>query len=162
MQGNRNILLFVFFVSLLWVLGSLYLSTYGDPVVNLMSWDFFNTLNGIAACDMCRYIRVVMFPLPVISWIALWKNDNKVFHTILILAAIGFWLALYKYWIQYRWWWSVLCDRRATTPCSSMDVEYFGFMSMAFFWMVAFLSMMITSIYAIYSQDSQHVTDSAS
>lgn len=134
----RRTLWIIFWISLLGTLWSLYLSHYGDPLANILSWELWNKLNGIAACDLCRYIRIIMFPLPIITGIALWQRDEKIWHTILIMALIGFWFAFYKYGMQYRWFGNVLCDWRATTPCSGKDVEYFWFISMAMLGMVAF------------------------
>lgn len=154
MQAKRITLRVVFAMSLLATLWSLYLSKYGDPIANLVALDFFNTTNWIPACDMCWYIRIVMFPLPIISAIALWKDDYKIFHTILFLALIGLWLSVYKYGIQYWGRESALCDWRALTPCSSKDVEYFWFMSMAFFGMLSFSLMSILSVKVILSDNN--------
>jgi disulfide bond formation protein DsbB len=152
MQAKRLTLRIVFFMSLLGTLWSLYLSKYGDPVANLLALDFFTTANWIPACDMCWYIRVIMFPLPIITGVALWKRDYKILHTILLLAIIGLGFSIYKYGIQYWWRASTLCDWRATTPCSSKDVEYFWFMSMAFFGTIAFSTMIILSLKALVSK----------
>ena len=68
----------IFFQSLLATIGSLYLGFYGDPVLNFFyTGDWFNPENAFAICDLCRYARILMYPLVFISGVALIRNDNQ-------------------------------------------------------------------------------------
>ena len=91
---------FIFVISLLSILGSLYYGYFGDPVLNSAANEWWNTANALAICEMCRYIRVCTYPLVLISGAALVYHDYKHIQYIWPLALLGFFAASYKYWLE--------------------------------------------------------------
>lgn len=136
----------IFIVSLFGTVGSLYVWYFWDPFNNFLSGEIFNRANAVAACDLCRYIRIFQFPLLVISAIALLRND---FHSILYirpLAFLGVIVSLYKYalemWLLTEQW---FCGINGGPSCSSSPIMYRGFITLAFLGVVSFSLILLFS-----------------
>lgn len=79
----------IFFQALIAMLGSLYYSNYGDPVVNAQTGKFFPVDNGFEPCGMCRWSRILMYP---IVWFSLWaliRQDRKIVTVIQRVSLAG-------------------------------------------------------------------------
>lgn len=131
---------YIFVISLLATLGSLYIENFGDPVANLMDGIVFDTTRGILACTMCRYIRMCMYPLVLISGTALIKKQRNAYLFMQPLMRIWTGFSIWKRVIQHFSLPSpVFCTPQI--PCSLPDINYFGFISLSFLWIIAFVSM---------------------
>lgn len=128
------VLWIIFWLSLVSTLWSLYVEHFGDPVVNLMSWDLWNQSLGIAACNLCRYIRVFTYPLVVVSLAWILRKMPHVVHSIFWLSLICFGFCLYKYWLEMHRWVSggnpFLCVT-GSVDCAEAKPLYFGFISLS-------------------------------
>ena len=127
----------IFLQALVATLGSLYYSTFGDPVVNLMSGRLFPSTGGFVPCELCWFGRILMYPLVFISGVALLKEDKKFTDYVLPLSVPGVVLGFYHYGLQkmnfpnpFR------CT--AANPCSALQVNYFDFITIPFLELVAF------------------------
>lgn len=54
------------------MLGSLYFSNFGDPLAGLFAGE------GFDPCDLCRWGRILMYPLVPISLYAIFAKENKI------------------------------------------------------------------------------------
>lgn len=98
----------IFILTVLATVGSFYIEAFGDPLVNLMLWDLFNASKWILPCTLCRYTRILLFPLVLITWIALWQKDRLIRKTILPFCVLGIVVTAYNYGIEMH--------RRANNP----------------------------------------------
>jgi hypothetical protein len=73
-----------FFVSLIAMLGSLYYSFYLH----------------IAACELCWFARVFIYPQVFIFGMAWYKNDRRIFDYIMLLSGVGMAIGLYHHYLQ--------------------------------------------------------------
>lgn len=125
----------IFWLSLIASIGSLYYGYFGDLIVNMQTGDLRNTANALVPCNMCWYIRVFMYPIPLITLIGLIRKDPNVKYYIIWLSFIGLLLCMYKYWLEMRrlpeWSGSVICSTSGV-DCAVAKPNYFGFISMAF------------------------------
>ena len=80
----ENSLLFIFTVSLIATLGSLY----------------FSEVRGFEPCTLCWYQRILMYPLILISGIALIQKNSNIALTTALFSLIGGCMSLYHYSIQ--------------------------------------------------------------
>ncbi len=78
---SNNAVLVVFVVSLLATLGSL---IYSDVI-------------GYEPCKLCWFQRIFMYPLVILSALALWKKDSKIRIYALTLSIVGGLVALFHY-----------------------------------------------------------------
>ena len=83
---DKNSLLLIFIVSVLATLGSL----------------FYSEVAGYEPCKLCWFQRIFMYPLALISGIALYFKDRAVKKYIMPMASIGLAIALYHYLLQIQ------------------------------------------------------------
>jgi disulfide bond formation protein DsbB len=139
LENRLNVLNYgVFLQALLAMMGSLYYSTFGDPVKNLISGRFFPSNGGFEPCELCWFGRILMYPLVFISGVALLKEDKKFTDYVLPLSVPGVALAFYHYGLQKL---SFPNPFRCTAanPCSALQVNYLGFITIPFLELVAFV-----------------------
>lgn len=105
----------LFFVSTVAVVGSLLLSFYFKLV----------------ACELCWYQRIFLFPIPVITLIALIKKDYKAHVHVYWLSIIGLFFALYHSLLQSRLFVTdtVFCNPNNIIDCAIATFTYFGFVT---------------------------------
>ncbi len=129
------ILYFIFLFGFVSMLGSLYFSTYGDPVKNILSGQIFPIDSGFPPCELCWFARILMYPIAVISLVGLLKEDRKFTDYVLPLSTIGIFLEVFHYGLQkFNFPNPFRCT--LSVPCSALQVQYFGFVTiplLAFF-----------------------------
>jgi len=118
----------ILILTLLATLWSFYIESFGDPITNLTIGNFFDTAKGILPCTLCRYTRILLFPLVLITWIALWQKDRLIRKTILPFCILGMIVTAYNYGIEMH--------RRANNPelcwlnnsvkCGNPSINYRG------------------------------------
>ena len=128
----------IFIQALIATLGSLYYGFFGDPVTNIMSGDLFNTLNGFSPCTLCWYARILMYPITLISLVGIIKKSYETVDFIIPAVSIGIFLEIYHYALQkFPIGTSAFCTR--ANPCNALQVDYFGFITIPFLCLIAFL-----------------------
>lgn len=137
---TRPYLIVIFVVSLVATLWSLYVSTYGDPRLNLLSGDLRNSLLGIPPCTLCRYVRIMLFPLVIISFIGLLKRDTNIRQIIMPFSILGFFISLYTYGLEMhrREKINEICGVNSVVDCSQAPLMYGGRITLAFAWLAVF------------------------
>jgi len=138
----------IFWQSLIAMLGSLYYGRYGDPITNFWSTpdQRFNSDNKFLPCELCRYARILMYPIVWISFIAILRKKTQALLDIIIAASV-FWLALeiYHYTLQkVAISNSFVCT--AFNPCDALHVNYLGFITIPFLCGIAFLVILTAAI----------------
>lgn len=73
-----------FFISLFAMLGSLYYSYYLH----------------VAACELCWFARVFIYPQVFIFGMAWYKNDRRIFDYIMMLSVVGGLIGIYHHYLQ--------------------------------------------------------------
>jgi len=131
----------IFFQSLVAMVGSLYYSTFGDPVANWVTGNLFQ-LNGFTPCELCWFARILMYPIVFISYIGIAKKDRRFTEYLLPLVALGIPLELYHYAIQ-KLPIETFFTCSSANPCNALQVDYFGFITIPFLCLVAFLILAI-------------------
>lgn len=129
-------------VALIW---SLYFGYFGDPVMNIIDGELFNTARWLVPCELCRRARVLMYPLVPLSLFGLiQKNTSFVDYTLLFS---GLWIILesYHYLLQkFSLPTSFSCT--FNQPCTALDVNYLWFITIPFLCLLAFLVIFVCSI----------------
>lgn len=120
----KNTLALVFFVSVAGTLISLYFWYFGDPIANLISGDLFNTMNALEPCTLCRYARIALYPMVIISGIWLYDGDRSSIKyliplTFAWLLITGYQIMLQAGWIVNQWF----CIP-GSKSCAVIDWQY--------------------------------------
>lgn len=97
----------------------------------------------LAPCVLCWYQRTMMYPLPIIFGIGIYRKDRDVDLYAWPLAIIGWLVALYHTLLQ----WSIIPDSiapcQAGISCTTKQINYFGFMTIPFMSLMAFSGILI-------------------
>lgn len=121
----------IFLVSLLAMVGSL----------------AFSEVLGWVPCKLCWYQRILMYPQVLISLIALKINDQKGYYYHFWLSFFGFFIALFHYLIQRGVIQEVDCNLIAASGACAIKINFaFGFISIPFMAVVAFLVIILVAI----------------
>lgn len=137
-------LLVIFIQASLAMLGSLYYSNFGDPVANFQAGELFVVANGFDPCRLCWWARILMYPIVLISGLALYFKDTKALRYIIALSIPGVGLEIYHYMLQK---FDLVTSQACTmaNPCEALKVDYFGFITIPFLCLTAFVVILLAA-----------------
>ena len=124
MDKNRSfyILFFAWVVAFVATLGSL----------------FFSEIMDFVPCSLCWYQRICMYPLVVILGLSLFPVEIKALKYALPISCIGWILAFYHNLLH----WEIIPESAAPCrqgiPCSTIYINWLGFVTIPFLSLVAF------------------------
>ena len=90
---------------------------------------FLGEVMGYAPCVLCWYQRIAMFPLVLVLAAGLFPLDPRVVRYALPLALAGLGLALFHLALTAGWIPESLKPCQQGVPCSSIQVVWFGFVT---------------------------------
>lgn len=130
---RSNGLLLIFVLSTLAVAGTLLMQYAG----------------GLSPCILCWYQRIFMYPIPLISLIALVKGTklSDIADYILALSFIGALFALYQHLLQVLPAGALIpCD--ASNDCAIRTVFYFDFVTLPWMALTVFVVIFLAALFA--------------
>lgn len=140
----------IFVQALIAMLGSLYYQFLWDPVANFMAGNLFPIGGGFLPCVLCWWARILMYPIVWLSFISIQKKDRDIVDYIFPMSIVWILLETYHYilqktsWLDFIWW-GTFCTR--SNPCNaSQSVDYFGFMTIPFLCLIAFIVIFVACI----------------
>jgi len=147
-MSKRTLSRIIFLQASLAMLGSLYYSYFGDPIVNIQTWELFSAMNWLSPCQLCRWARILMYPLVIISWIGIWQQSSTFVRYVLPFSIIGIFLEIYHYLLQK---FNITTNFTCTfsNPCNALEVNYLGFITIPLLCLIAFVIITIASILLI-------------
>ena len=99
---------------------------------------FFSEVMEFIPCSLCWYQRIAMYPLVLIFGVALWKGRRDVHLYAWPLSILGNLLALYHLGVQYEIIPEAASPCVQGVPCSSMYIQWLGFITIPFLSLIAF------------------------
>lgn len=129
----ENGLIFICTVSLIATLGSLY----------------FSEVRGYVPCTLCWYQRILMYPIVLISGVALFQKNARIALTTAVFAIVGGSISLYHYGIQKLSFLGENAPTCGAVPCTGQYINYLGFITIPLLALVAFLIILITSLFML-------------
>jgi disulfide bond formation protein DsbB len=114
---------FAWLVSLIATLGSLY----------------FSEILGFIPCTLCWVQRILMYPLVILLGIASYRNDRGIIPYVLPITVLGAGISLFHYLKQKVPALSEVAACKVGVPCEQMYINWFGFVTIPFLALVAFL-----------------------
>ena len=126
---------FIFGVTLIVMLGSLYFS-------EIMKYD---------PCKLCWLQRIPMYSMVIISMVGFLKKDYNLFLNTFILSVIGFSISTYHYLIQKLPAMAEQGTSCGIVPCNGSYINYFGFVTIPFLAGTAFLIVLIISSIMLFN-----------
>lgn len=100
---------------------------------------------GFPPCKLCWYQRAFMFPLFIVSAVALFKNDTRVKKYIVSLSLVGVGVAIYHLLLQ-AFPATIECGDEAVSCAANPFVE-FGYITIPVMSLTAFLLVLVLSLF---------------
>lgn len=130
---QENLLLGIWATALIATAGSLY----------------FSEVRGYIPCELCWIQRIFMYPLVIVVGVAYFQKNVKITLTSLIISGIGGMISLYHYGIQKLAFLSDSAPSCGQVPCTGQYINYFGFITIPFLALTAFILIAGMSIYLL-------------
>ena len=131
MKNNKLFMQLIFLVSLIATLGSLY----------------FSEIRVYLPCEMCWYQRIIMYPIVLISFIGLIRNDLNSRIYVRAFSGIGILTSAYHYSLQK---FSFIADSQPActgVDCTVQYINWFGFITIPFLALIAFILIFTMSFF---------------
>ena len=139
----------IFLQSLIAMLGSLYYSTFGDPVKNFLSHNLLPAGGGLVPCELCWFARILTYPIVILSLVGMLREDHRFTDYILPLTTIGIFLESFHYALQKL---NIVnpfgCT--LTNPCNALQVQYLGFITIPFLSLTTFVILTALCVWNMY------------
>jgi disulfide bond formation protein DsbB len=100
---------------------------------------FMSEIMGFAPCVLCWWQRIFMFPLVLVLAIGLFPFDPKVLRYALPLATMGLLVAGFHVLLTMGIVPETLAPCRDGVPCKTLQIEWFGFVTIPLLSFFAFL-----------------------
>lgn len=102
---------------------------------------FYSYYAGYAACDLCWFQRVFMYPQVILLGLAWWKGDRKIVDYAIPLAWFGTAFALYHNYIYYGGTSFLPCNASTggVSLCLKNYINEFGFITIPIMSLTAFI-----------------------
>lgn len=121
-------------------------TAWATSVIAMFGSLFFSEIQKFEPCELCWYQRILMYPMVIILGIAVVKKDERISFYTMILSVIGALISLYHYSIQKIPFMAdnaVSCGR---IPCTGQYINWFGFVTIPFLALVAFVIIFVCSL----------------
>ncbi|MFS0577253.1 disulfide oxidoreductase [Sporosarcina sp. 179-K 3D1 HS] len=110
---------------------------------------YFSEVRGYEPCELCWYQRILMYPIVLIAGIALYQKNARIALTTAVFALVGGSISLYHYGIQKLTFLRDSAPTCGNVPCTGQYINYFGFITIPFLALIAFLIILITSLFLL-------------
>ena len=104
---------------------------------------FMSEVMNLAPCVLCWYQRIFMFPLVVVLVVGLFPFDPKVVRYALPLALLGLAIAGFHVLLMAGVIPEKLAPCRQGIPCTTVQIEWFGFVTIPMLSAFAFLTVIV-------------------
>ena len=114
---------------------------------------YFSEITGFIPCTLCWYQRILMYPLTVILLVGILRKDRGIYYYVLPFSLLGIFVSTYHYLIQKT---DLFSNTNACTtgiPCSTTWINWFGFVTIPFLALIAFLTITIMMLVFLTGQD---------
>lgn len=109
---------------------------------------FLSEVMEVAPCVLCWYQRAFMFPLVFVLAAGLFPLDRRVVRYALPLAAAGWLVATFHLLLTRGFIAETLAPCTQGVPCSRIEVEWFGFVTIPLLSLLSFTVIGIALLFA--------------
>lgn len=127
---------------------SLYIALLAAWIAMLGSL-YFSEVRGYVPCDLCWYQRILMYPLALVLAAGLLLRDRHLPKIVLPVSALGTFIALYHYLLEKTDWFDTIQVCRSGVSCTTMWINWLGFITIPFLSLTAFTIITVMCIVAL-------------
>ncbi|MFT9598203.1 disulfide oxidoreductase [Mesobacillus sp.] len=114
-------------------------AAWATSIIAMFGSLYFSEIWQYEPCLLCWYQRILMYPFALILGIAVVKKDYKISFYTMIMAAVGGLISLYHYSLQKVPFMADNADTCGRVPCTGQYINWFGFISIPFLALTAFI-----------------------
>jgi len=112
---------------------------------------YFSEVRGYVPCALCWYQRILMYPLTGLIAFGILRRDRHLPFLVLPFSLLGQGVSTYHYLIQKTTIFGGPTACAAGVPCTTVWINWLGFITIPFLAMIAFLIITIAVLTAYYS-----------
>ncbi len=127
---------------------SLYIALVAAWVAMLGSL-YFSEVMGFIPCDLCWYQRILMYPLTLVLLTGLLLRDRHLPKYVLPLSVLGMGVSSYHYLLEKTDWFDAVQVCRNGASCTTLWINWFGFVTIPFLALVAFTTITAMCVIAL-------------
>lgn len=79
---------------------------------------YFSEVADYIPCELCWFQRIGMYPLVLVLFIAMLRNDRRIWPYALALSLAGLVVSIYHYQLEWFPEQSTICSTTASVPCT--------------------------------------------
>lgn len=106
---------------------------------------YFSEVAGFVPCELCWYQRIAVYPVAIMSWVALVRRERVLAPYVIALSLAGLCVSVYHYLLE---WFpelkSSVCS--VDVPCTTVWFRELGFVTLAFMAGSAFVFLITVSL----------------
>ena len=110
---------------------------FGPAIAALLGSLYFSEIRGFVPCELCWYQRILMYPIVVLLLVGIFNDDWLLPKYVLPLSLTGMTVSTYHYLLQNHVIGASICS--AGVSCASRYINVFGFITIPFLALVAFI-----------------------
>ncbi len=109
---------------------------------------FYSDVLGIAACIVCWWQRICLYPLVVVLGVAAWKKERTVAAiSSIALSIIGGAIAFYQHLLQVGITTAAPCDAIPGTDCAQRFIFEFGYITLPLMAVSVFAALIVLMLF---------------
>ncbi|QST02964.1 disulfide bond formation protein B (plasmid) [Pontibacillus sp. ALD_SL1] len=112
---------------------------------------YFSIIKGYTPCTFCWVQRILMYPLPWLLGAAFFFKDKEIVRYVIPMSILGFLISAFHYTQQKFLLFGESCQ--SLVPCSTIYIDWLGFITIPFLSMTAFLLILATLLIGKSSTD---------
>jgi disulfide bond formation protein DsbB len=121
--------------------------------VAMMGSLYFSEVRHYIPCQLCWYQRIIMYPLSGIIAFGLLRKDTNTPHLVLPFSVLGMGVSTYHYLLQKTTLFSSVSTCQVGVPCSSMWINWFGFVTIPLLSLTAFTVITAMCLVALFAAE---------
>jgi disulfide bond formation protein DsbB len=121
---------------------------FGPAIAALLGSLYFSEIAGFIPCELCWYQRILMYPISAILLVGIFNEDWLLPRYVLPLSITGIAVSTYHYLLQNNLFGTTVCS--SGVSCAIRYINVFGFITIPFLALSAFLMITILMLGANY------------
>jgi len=122
-----------------------YYLAWGQAIAATLGSLYFSEIAHFPPCVLCWYQRIALYPLVIILGVGLLKRDKHLPLYVFPLVMIGLAISIFHNLLYYKILPEAAAPCVAGVSCTTQFIEWFGFVTIPFLAMLAFIVLLVTT-----------------
>src|SRR3990167_2701923 len=109
----------------------------------------YSDVLGIAACIMCWWQRICLYPQIIFLGVAAWKKDHDIALSSILLSIIGGGIALYQHFLQIGITSAAPCNAIPGTDCGARFLFELGYITFPLMAVSVFAALIVLMLFVM-------------